>query len=263
MNDPPDDTGQPPTNVLLLAFSGLVLTNEDRSFPSAGSVLHLVSFGKILQSADVQDSVNGSVKRIGRNYIALSFLNATAAKSFLCNTLFALKGLRAFIPSFNITRFGLVRGVPSDWSPEEILGFIVVSECYGQVLKIRRLNYKTMMDGSTVWKPYQTVMFTFDGHMLPQRVFLCCNTLSVEVYTYPTIQCYNCCQYGHNKAQCTSQPRCLECGNEHIGESCTVREDEVSYLQCLGRHTATSKLCPELDRQKRIKISMAEVSFLF
>ncbi|GBP24308.1 hypothetical protein EVAR_9406_1 [Eumeta japonica] len=33
--------------------------------PSTGSVLHPVSFGKILQSANVKDIVNGSVKRSG------------------------------------------------------------------------------------------------------------------------------------------------------------------------------------------------------
>ncbi|GBP41034.1 hypothetical protein EVAR_82994_1 [Eumeta japonica] len=104
-----------------------------KASPSAGSVLHAVSFGKILQSANVKDIVNGSVKRIGRNCIAFSFLNPTAANTFLCDPLLALKG-----------------------------------------------------------------------------------------------------------------------------ESCTVREDEVSCFHCLGRHTATSKLCRELDRQNHIKIYMAE-----
>ncbi|GBP87230.1 hypothetical protein EVAR_59126_1 [Eumeta japonica] len=76
--------------------------------PSAGSALHPVSFGKMLQSAKVKDIVNSNVKRIGRNCIALSFLNPTAANTFLCNPFVALKGLRTFIPLFNVTRLGLV-----------------------------------------------------------------------------------------------------------------------------------------------------------
>ncbi|GBP82951.1 hypothetical protein EVAR_99742_1 [Eumeta japonica] len=83
------------------------------------------------------------------------------------------------------------------------------------------------------------------------------------IYTYSTNQCYNCCRYEHTKAQWGFQPRCFKCGNAHIGESCTVREDEVSCFHCLGRYTATSKLCPELDRQKRIYISMAEKSIYY
>ncbi|GBP03919.1 hypothetical protein EVAR_74722_1 [Eumeta japonica] len=146
-------------------------THSDSTSPSTKSegrsVLHPVSFGKILQSTNDKDIVNGSVKRIGRNCIAFSFLDSIAINIF----------------------------------------------------------------------------------MLPQRVFLCYNALSVELYTYPTIQCYSCCRYGHTKAQCRHQPRCFKCGNAHIGESCTVREcrDEVSYLHCLSRYTATSKLCPKLD----------------
>ncbi|GBP62280.1 hypothetical protein EVAR_8619_1 [Eumeta japonica] len=76
------------------------------------------------------------------------------------------------------------------------------------------------------------------GQMSSQTVLLCYNALSVE-------------------------PRCFECGNAHIDESCTVREDEVPCLHCLCRHIATSKLCPEVDRQKRNKISMAEESIFY
>ncbi|GBP05137.1 hypothetical protein EVAR_3453_1 [Eumeta japonica] len=104
------------------------LSNRIEASPSAGSVLHLVSFGKILQSANVKDILNSSVKRIGRNCIALSFPDSTAANTFLYNPLLALKGLRAFILSFNVTCLGLMQGVLSDWSPEKIVGCIVVPE---------------------------------------------------------------------------------------------------------------------------------------
>ncbi|GBP40001.1 Nucleoside diphosphate kinase [Eumeta japonica] len=52
----------------------------------------------------------------------------------------------------------------------------------------------------------------------------------------------------------------FKCGNAHLGESCAMEEDEVSYLHCSGRHTAASKVFPEPDRQKHIKISLAEES---
>ncbi|GBP79958.1 hypothetical protein EVAR_52956_1 [Eumeta japonica] len=77
---------------------------------------------------------------------------------------------------------------------------IVVPEGYDQMLKIWRLNYKTMVDN--VWKLSRAVVLTFAGQVLLQRVFLCHSALSVEIYTYPTIQCYDSCRYGHTKAQC-------------------------------------------------------------
>ncbi|GBP62279.1 hypothetical protein EVAR_8618_1 [Eumeta japonica] len=151
MDDTPDDTGHPPTNVLpsflapsspasfisvsdatTMSYSDDEISEKRiETSPSAGSVFHPGSFKKILQSANVKDIVNGSVKRIGKNWIALSFLNPTAANEFLCNPLLILKGLRAFIPSFNVTHLGLVLGVPFDWSPEKILGYIVVPEGCG------------------------------------------------------------------------------------------------------------------------------------
>ncbi|GBP55461.1 hypothetical protein EVAR_42637_1 [Eumeta japonica] len=101
------------------------------------------------------------------------------------------------------------------------------------------------------------------GQVLPQRVFLCCNALSVEVYTYPTIQGHNCCRYRHTKAQCRSHSRYFKCGKAHMWESCSMKEDEVSCLHYSDLHTATSKYCSELDRQKSFKISMAEDSIFY
>ncbi|GBP05401.1 hypothetical protein EVAR_76813_1 [Eumeta japonica] len=79
---------------------------------STGRVLHPVSFGKILHSANVKDIVNGSMKKIGRNCVVLSFQDSVAVNTFFCNCLLAFKGLRAFMPSFNVTRLGLIRGAP-------------------------------------------------------------------------------------------------------------------------------------------------------
>ncbi|GBP34351.1 hypothetical protein EVAR_7403_1 [Eumeta japonica] len=162
MDGPPDDTGQPPTNVLpsLLAppSPALFVTvshaitmscsedeiNKKKAYrkyvlmietsPSAGSVLHPVSFEKILQSANVNDKV----KKIGRNCIVLSFLNPTAANTFLCNPLLALKSLRAFIPSINIIRLGLVPAVPSDWSPEKILVALWFQKLAVRILRLQK-----------------------------------------------------------------------------------------------------------------------------
>ncbi|XP_059056843.1 uncharacterized protein LOC131850576 [Achroia grisella] len=86
---------------------------------------------------------------------------------------------------------------------------------------------------------------------------MCYNSLPVDIYIYPTIQCYNCCRYGHVKDQCRSTPRCYKCSKGHSGENCTQQEDFCCCL-CLGDHQANSKNCPELWRQKAIKETMAK-----
>lgn len=236
----------------------VIHVQRKESSPSDGSTLHPVTFGKFLQNNVFNNIINGSVKRIGRNRITLSFSNYIDANLFINSNCLNTCNLKAFIPSFNVTRMGLIRGVPAEWSEEEIKNNISVPIGCGEVIKIRRLNFKSIVDGKITWKPSQTVVLTFDGQILPKRIFMCYNALNVELYTYPTIQCFNCCRYGHTKVQCRSKPRCYKCGQNHTGDSCSVESDSASCCLCTGFHFATSQSCPELARQKAIKKSMAQ-----
>lgn len=234
------------------------VVHVQRDSTDAGATFHPISFGNFLKKNNIQNICNGSIKKIGRNRITVAFTSYMAANSFITNNKLVDFKLKAFIPSYNITRMGLVRGVPADWDLDEIKENISVPVGCGEIIKTRRLNYKVMVDGSPTWKPSQTVVLTFDGQVLPKRVFMCYNSLPVELYTYPTIQCYNCCRYGHTKNQCRSKPRCYKCGFSHTGSSCDVEEDSASCCMCSGYHYATNKTCPEFERQKQIKTYMAQ-----
>jgi hypothetical protein len=226
--------------------------------PNDGTSMHPITFGKFLKRNLFQNVINGSLKKIGRNKISISFSNHNDANNFINHKSLESNSLRAFIPSFNITRLGLVRGVPSEWSLDEIKENITVPVGCGEVLKVRRLNYKSFVDGSPVWKPSQTIVVTFDGQILPKRVFCCFNALNVDLYIYPTIQCYNCCRFGHTKIQCRSKPRCYKCGLDHSADSCNILEDGASCCLCSGFHYAINKSCSEYVRQTRIKSYMAQ-----
>lgn len=237
--------------------------------PDSGTVLHPVSFGLFLQNRkrEFPNVVEGSIKRIGRNRIALSFHSAEDANLFLESPSLIQHKFRAFIPSFIITRLGLVRGVPADWSPEEVLENLKIPTNCGtsRAIKIRRLNFKKKRpDGSFSWLPSETVVVTFDGQTLPKKIFLCLNSLTVEQYQLPTIQCFQCCRFGHTREKCRSLPRCFRCGGAHLGESCSVENDSdrARCCNCLhdigAGHFATSKSCPEFTRQSAIKKTMAD-----
>ncbi|KAG6454161.1 hypothetical protein O3G_MSEX008519 [Manduca sexta] len=204
-------------------------TNKDVSF-------HPICFGRFLHKYQIDNFVLGSVKRIGRNKISMAFSNCTSANTFFSHTALTDKGYEAYIPTFHITRMGLVRGIPCDMSLSEVKENIRVPLGCGEIIKVRRLNYKSTVDGTVTWKPSQTVVLTFDGQVLPTRIFMCYNALKVELYIYPTIQCFNCCRYGHTKTSCSSSSSCL-CGGQHFG---------------------ISKSCPEATRQSNIKIYMAQ-----
>ncbi|XP_028172351.1 uncharacterized protein LOC114361497 [Ostrinia furnacalis] len=228
------------------------------SDPNENCTIHPISFGFFLKKNGIRNIIDGSLKRIGRNRLSISFSKFEDANSFLDNGSLKFNKYKAFIPSFNVTRMGVVRGVPTDWTEEEIVSNISVPIGCGKILKARRLKRKNIVNGEAQFVPIETVVLTFDGQVLPKRVFLCFNSLPVDLYIYPTIQCFSCCRYGHVKSQCRSTPRCFKCGLGHSGHTCSVEEDEIRCCLCSGLHMATSKVCPEYNRQKNIKESMAK-----
>lgn len=226
--------------------------------PNDSTTLHPIIFGKFLKRNAIYNIVNGSVKRIGRNRVSIAFSNHIDANAFIKHDSLNSNNLKAFIPTYNVSRMGVIRGVPTDLSPEEMMECTTVPSGCGKILKLRRINFKEIVNGAPVWKPTQTVVVTFDGQVLPNRIYMCYTALIVQLYTYPTIQCYNCCRFGHTKLQCRSKPRCFKCGREHSGDSCDIDEECISCCSCGGIHFATSKSCPEYTRQQKIKFSMAE-----
>lgn len=224
---------------------------------NANSSLHPVSFGKFLVKSNFRNIINGSVKRIGRTRISMAFSEMTDANAFLHDSRLEAENLTAYIPSFSITRMGLVRGIPAQWSEDEIVANISVPIGYGNVVKVRRLNRRVTNNDSVTWQPSETVVITFDGQHLPKRVFSCYNAIPVELYIFPTVQCFSCCKFGHTKTNCRSKPQCYKCGQMHTAETCSVNEENAFCFWCNGPHFATSRSCPEHKRQKDIKVTMA------
>lgn len=236
----------------------LVHVSRIQSDPTANITLHPVKFGQFLKIQHFPGILNNGLKRVGRNRVSVEFSNPADANSFITHPLIMQNGYSTSIPTYNITRMGVVREIPVDWSPEEISTNLEVPTGCGQIIKARRINRKVITNGSPEWQPTQSVILTFDGQTLPKRVFCCYNSLPVELYKYPTIQCFNCCRFGHTKLQCRSKPRCYKCSQNHTGEGCPAPEDTSVCLYCSGRHFAISKCCPEYVRQTEIKTIMAE-----
>ncbi|XP_049871793.1 uncharacterized protein LOC126370813 [Pectinophora gossypiella] len=227
--------------------------------PSAGLTIRLLKFAQFLYKKSVQGIAKDGIRSAGRNRVVVQFVDAKSANDFLDNSLLSENKYKAVIPSYHITRMGIVRNIPIDWTLEEL---VLALECPPgcRVVKARRLNRKSVKDGQTEWVPTQTVVLTFLSQTLPERVFCFYTSLPVGIYTLPTIQCNNCCRFGHIKSQCRSKPKCFRCTQPHPGESCTVPDEKISCLFCSGSHLATYANCPEHLRQKSIKLVMSEES---
>ncbi|KAI5641578.1 hypothetical protein NE865_06335 [Phthorimaea operculella] len=224
----------------------------------SGATLHPLDFSYFLFQNGMKNIIQNGVKRIGRNRLSISFGSWKEANLFVLNEVLAgQRKYTASIPTFNLCRMGIVKGVPESWTHDEIIENIKVPEGYGEILRSRRMNRKTVSASGVVeWVPTQTVTLTFDGQRMPPRVFAFYSALPVQNYILPTIQCHRCCRFGHTKDKCRSKPRCSKCGEEHDAVSCGVTV--FSCVNCSGAHPATAKLCPEFLRQTDIKKYMSE-----
>lgn len=220
--------------------------------------LHPITFGRFLKQNNFNGIVNGSLKRVGRNRISMTFSTFMDANNFLLNKNLEIAKYKAFIPTFNVTRMGVVKGVPLDWSDEEVLSSMTVPLGCGPIIKIRRIKRKVITNNASQFINTGTVIITFDGQVLPTRVYMCYTALPVELYIYPTVQCYQCCRFGHVKNQCRSMPKCYKCGQGHSGETCQVEEEDYRCCLCKGSHQAVNKKCLEHNRQRAIKETMSK-----
>lgn len=67
---------------------------------------------------------------------------------------------------------GVVSGVPVDMSEEDAMIYITVPIGCGKILKVRRINRKSLKDGIPEWKATETCVITFDGQVLPKSFLL-------------------------------------------------------------------------------------------
>ena len=236
----------------------IVYVSRESPDPSAGTAIRAIKFGQFLHTNKITDIVNDGVKNVGRNKISVQFTSAEAANKFLVNPVLSLCKYVCVIPTFNITRMGIVKGVPVEWSLEEFVGSLIFPTACGEVIKVRRMNRKNVSEGVVTWVPTQTVVITLRGQQLPERVFSYKSVLNVELYKYPTIQCLNCCRFGHVKSQCRSKPRCYRCSQSHTGDACDTLQENATCIHCTSKHFATDKGCPEYVRQQNIKAIMSQ-----
>nr|XP_049701299.1 uncharacterized protein LOC126055564 [Helicoverpa armigera] len=260
--DPPDISFAPPSpNYPLSQFADVACSIAESQIPSHSESQSSSNQNGRKRSGEDNNAYKPAKQQ--RNQIGRSRYSATDKAPFIVHVSRLESQPNAAIPTFNITRMGVVTGVPTDLTEEEAMNYLTVPSGCGRILKVRRISRKIFRDGVTEFKPTETCVITFDGQVLPTRIYCCYTSLPVSQYVYPTIQCRKCCRFGHVESICRSKPRCSKCGHDHPGDGCNISEGEAFCVLCSGNHYANSKSCPELGRQKAIKNLMAEKSLSY
>lgn len=239
--------------IVYVQFEPPTSASEEADKPR-NSTINPIALGKTIFDQKVRGIEH--LKKIGRNRVEIAFKSGKEANAFTTLTFLKDRHLKAYIPTYTTFRTGLIKGIDTSLSDQEIIdGF---NECNSiRVHKVRRLNYRDKSNGEPVWKPSRSIVVTFEGQRLPERIFLFYNSLVVESYALPVVQCFNCCRFGHSRVSCRAKtPRCFKCAGEHTGTEC--RSEAINCANCSSHeHYANNFSCEEYVRQKKIKHLMS------
>lgn len=195
------------------------------------------------------------IKTKGRNKLGIEFSSYLAANNFVNNDIIKNKGYKIYIPYNQVTCKGIVRRVDNEITVDEIRKMI---KCSFNVLDIKRMNRKVIVDGTSRYEPTGTILVTFEGVILPRHIELCYLSMPVSPYVPPVTQCFACLLYGHVSVQCRGRRKCFNCSEHHTDDDAYKECSIIKCLYCKNScHKTTNKTCPEYKRQQQIKRIMA------
>uniref|UniRef100_A0A6V7HU13 CCHC-type domain-containing protein n=1 Tax=Bracon brevicornis TaxID=1563983 RepID=A0A6V7HU13_9HYME len=188
------------------------------------------------------------------------------ANNILACTKLKEVGVSAYIPKYTIFQKGVIKDIPMDISPINVMEILnKYNKEYYVVeairLKRRRREKRPLVVNENnkelpTWEDSRSVCITIRGKELPTYVKFWNARLSVERFVPATRQCFKCGQLGHISKYCKEDPHCLKCGGaKHADEEkCPGKEQCVN---CKGEHSATDRNCPLIQKATKINQMMA------
>ena len=191
-----------------------------------------------------------SIKSSGRNRIKVQVKSTKDANDLVNNRLLPPENLRAFIPNHLLEKKGLIRGVDTYFDNEYLKENIISSS---KIFEVQRMQRKVEKDSKTVYVPKQTVILTFDGNYLPNRVEINSVIFNVEPFYGRVTQCFNCLKYGHVSRQCrASNSLCINCGKVKSEDHACLESDAYCIHCKVKGHKSNSRNCTYYEEQKKI-----------
>ncbi|GFT88164.1 nucleic-acid-binding protein from transposon X-element [Trichonephila clavipes] len=143
----------------------------------------------------------------------------------------------------------VIRGLPTDMSPVEIIGSLAeqdisVNECH-------------IMTSKKTGKEMPLFLITMDKTEQNRAAYHVTNIgyMKVKVEAlrpkYGPPQCFRCQGFFHSSRFCTRAPRCVKCAGAHLAKECTKPMDQKpKCCLCEGEHPASFLGCPRNPRNK-------------
>ena len=202
------------------------------------------------------------IKRKGRYRVEVLFKHREEANRFLADgTMRKDHDLVAFFPGHRKMRRGIVKGIPVDFTEDDIVrGYEGNFEI--EAVKRMKKKVKNAETNEKEWVDCQTVLITFAGQDLPSEIVIYKVKSKVEPYVPRPMQCFKCFRYGHTSKTCRGKDMCIMCGKEKHQDKCSVKSPNCYH--CSGQHKSTDFNCPIYKKYEQINtiMSFENLSFI-
>lgn len=199
---------------------------------------------------------------IGINRVKVITKTYSMANKLVDHPLLLENKLRSYIPTYFTQKKGVVKLVDTIFDIDYLWKNIHSDQ---EVVDIKRLRKKVVNrdSGKEELIDRQTIVVTFLGSVVPNRIRINLCTFPVEPWVYPVVKCYSCLRFGHVASQCRGKLRCSRCGSDGHGfENCPSETSECIHCSSKNHH-ANSRKCPAYVRQHNIKKIMASENVSF
>uniref|UniRef100_A0A8D8QH57 CCHC-type domain-containing protein n=1 Tax=Cacopsylla melanoneura TaxID=428564 RepID=A0A8D8QH57_9HEMI len=226
---------------------------------SNGNFIRALHLSRVISEVSNKSEDITEVRRLNRNKFLVVCRTAKCANTIIQSTKIQ-EEFNAFIPSVYMQRSAIIRDV--DLDVDDKMFMENVDSQNFKILRVQRLNRRSVIDGNVSYVPSRTLKLDFSGQDLPAFIYLWYTKIKCEPYMQRPVQCFSCYKFGHITKHCRSTKLCKTCFQPAADE----HQCDTSVLKCTncdGNHNANSKSCPEYERQQTIKDLMSTRNLCF